>query len=177
MAAELVGAFATGIAVMLASLFAFTAVEKFMDPAGVRISILDYRLFRSRKVVGALAVLLTAGEFVVALTVVVDPRTGAALAIAVLAAYSLAIVSALVRHLSIDCHCGPTREAVGQDVLRRNLLLMCGAAYLVYATPTSLYQQVVAGTASTAMLAGLGMGSLTVGKAFEVLKKGAKRRS
>jgi hypothetical protein len=115
----------------LALLFATAAVHKLRDLPGFRATLAEYRVLPARIAPVAAAVVI--GLEVAAAAALVAPigaAPGALLAIAMLAAYTLAIAVNVARgRTDLDCGClGPAlRQPIGGAVLARNAILLAAA--------------------------------------------------
>jgi hypothetical protein len=112
---------ATVCAVILAAVFGWAALAKALRHRPTTVAFAELGL----PAPGVLATAVPAGEALVALTLLLRPAVGAALALAALAAFSLVIVRALGRGTAGGCGCFGSRrvEPVSPaDVVRNGLL-------------------------------------------------------
>jgi uncharacterized membrane protein YphA (DoxX/SURF4 family) len=118
----------------LGGLFLLTGVLKLRDPAAFATAVANYQLWP--QFAALLAAVLPATEILVGLAVLAAPRPwrrAAAAAIALMMlVFTIAAISALVRHIDISCGCFGA-ESGRLDVLTvvRDVLLLAAAAILV----------------------------------------------
>jgi putative oxidoreductase len=117
----------------LGGLFIFAGVLKMEDPTQFALEVVNYRLFSS--LAPYLAVTLPAVETLIGVGVIVFPapwRRASALAIAgLMAAFTVAVVAAVTRHINIDCGCfGGKSGPVSWLTVGRDLALLAGALAL-----------------------------------------------
>lgn len=119
-------------AVLLSAVFAWAALAKALRRAPTAAAFAELGV----PAPGVLAVLVPAGEAVVAALLVLRPDVGAALALAALAAFTLVVVRALSRGAAGGCGCFGSRRAEPvspADVVRNGFL----AAFAAVATGTN----------------------------------------
>src|SRR4051812_577916 len=126
-----------GARILLVVVFATAGVGKLLDVAGSRQAVRDFGVPES--VAGATGVLLPLVELAAAV-LLVFPATaqwGAALALALLVAFTAGIANALRHGFAPDCHCfGQLHSApAGRASLARNGLLAVIAAFVVVEGP------------------------------------------
>jgi len=117
----------------LGGLFLFAGVMKLGDPTQFALEVVNYRLFSS--LAPYLAVTLPMIEILVGVGVIVFPapwRRASALAIAgLMAAFTVAVIAAVTRHINIDCGCfGGQSGPVNWLTVGRDLALLGGALAL-----------------------------------------------
>lgn len=95
---------------------------KARDLRAARTSLHDYRIV-PRSLVGGAARVVAAVELCVGLACIALLPLGGAIAVLLLAGFSVAIASALMRGLTVDCHCGVEGERIGPQMLARNAIL------------------------------------------------------
>jgi uncharacterized membrane protein YphA (DoxX/SURF4 family) len=124
------------LAVALAALFAVTALLKLRSPSATVHQFARLHLPAPSAVAGAVA----AAELGVAAALVLAPRPGAVLAIAMLTAFTAVIIRTMRRGLAVSCGCLGSlgRRPVSFDAVVRNVAL--AAAATLAATTTSLHR-------------------------------------
>jgi putative oxidoreductase len=118
----------------LGGLFLVTGVLKLRDPAAFATAVANYQLFP--QVAALLAATLPTVEIVTALALIVAPRPwrrAAAVAVAaMMAMFTIAASSALLRHIDISCGCfGADSGHIDALTLVRDLTLLAAAIILV----------------------------------------------
>lgn len=125
---------------VLAAVFLLAGSTKLADPRGWRRAVRDFSV--PRFLVGPVMVLLPLAEVSVALALlpVALAWYGARAAVALLAAFMLAVAFAMIRGRKPDCHCfGQLHSApVGWQTLLRNALLGTLAGWLALRKPDAL---------------------------------------
>lgn len=101
-----------------------------------------------------IALVVTAADLGIALTLPVSPQVGASLAATYLLAVTLPLVVAWRNGKDLqDCGCGATPHSVGPRLFARNAVLLSLSGLLIAApTPDSLGVQAIAGVASGAIV-------------------------
>jgi uncharacterized membrane protein YphA (DoxX/SURF4 family)/peroxiredoxin len=121
------------VRLVLAAVFATTGLAKLGDRGGTRTAFAEFGV--PRGLVPSLAVLVPVSELAVAASLLIDPaaRVGAAGALILLAAFSIAIAFNLSRGRTPDCHCfGQVHSApIGAGSLVRNAVLGALSAALL----------------------------------------------
>jgi hypothetical protein len=118
--------------------FVRTGATKLRDPIGTRIAVLDYRLIPARAA-GIAALGLGAAELLVGLGLLAGLASAALGGVVLLALFSGAAASALVRGLDIDCHCFGEGEKLSPATVSRNAALAAPLlAGLLLGAPSSL---------------------------------------
>ena len=117
----------------LGGLFVVTGILKLRDPAGFATAIANYQLWPQRAAL--LAATLPATEILVGLTLLAAPRPwrrAAAIAIALMVAvFTVAATSAVVRHIDISCGCfGSDSGRIDALTIVRDLALLAAAIAL-----------------------------------------------
>jgi peroxiredoxin len=120
----------------LAGVFLVAALAKLGDRAGSRAALTGFGV--PGVLAGPLGVLLSLAELAVAAALLLVPEPGALASLALLLAFSAAIVVNLLRGHAPDCHCfGSLHSApVSWWTVARNLLLALVAAGLVWSAPS-----------------------------------------
>ena len=118
----------------LAALFIVAGALKWRDPSGFAQEIANYRLWP--ELAPHLAALLPAVEITAGLALLIAPvpwrRAAAAALVLLTAAFTLAVATAVVRGLDIDCGCfGAASSRVSWLTVGRNLILLVAASWLV----------------------------------------------
>lgn len=139
---------------VLAAVFLVAAVGKVRDQAGTRRSLESFGV--PRALVPVAAAVLPVAELAVSVALVpVATAWGAALAaLALLIAFTAALVIGLLRGVEAECHCfgAVSSRPIGPATLARNLVLLALAALLVAAGPDA------PGNSAVAWIGGLSTG-------------------
>lgn len=126
--------------------FAVAALTHARNSLRTRLVVYEYRLLPQWVPLRAAAAVLIAAEAAVPVLLLTGSPAGGVLAIALLGGFSVAIASAIVRDLNVDCGCGPGNERVGPRALARNAgLLAMSAAAVTVGGPLSLEPAVALG--------------------------------
>jgi hypothetical protein len=139
--------------VVVSSVMLVSGVSKLRDLGAATVELLDYRLVPeafAMPAAGGLA-LANVGAGAGLLIGVPGARW---LCLGMLLVYSMAIASALLRGLRIDCHCGPSPEPMGAETLARNAVLM--AALAIEAPAPTPISAIVAGSLAAGLLLAVG---------------------
>lgn len=125
LAAALVAPVLLVIRLIAAGAFLASSYGKFRDLQGARVAVLDYRLVPVR-VATPVATGLAVSEFTAGILLLLGSPAGSALGVALLALFTIAVGSALLRGLDISCHCVDEEEPIGSATILRNVVLMVG---------------------------------------------------
>jgi uncharacterized membrane protein YphA (DoxX/SURF4 family) len=112
----------------LGVVFVYASVGKILDPKAFAENLLDYHIFSSATFVRYLAVTLPWVEWFCGIFLIlgVFVRSISILTSSMLAVFIVAMISAMIRGLEINCGCfGSTHEVIGASTLLRDSLLLC----------------------------------------------------
>jgi uncharacterized membrane protein YphA (DoxX/SURF4 family)/thiol-disulfide isomerase/thioredoxin len=150
---------------LLAAVFALAAVGKILDPAGSRAAVEGFGA--GRRLARPVAMLLPIVELAIAVALIptATARWAALAAVALLAAFAVAIAASLRRGEAPDCHCfgalGSSRA--GPGALARTLALGAVAGWIAVAGPgKSLADLEVTATGIALAVLFLGLGALAL---------------
>lgn len=143
---------ALGGRVLLAVVFATAAFGKFLDRAGARQALEDFRVPEALR--APLSVLLPMCELATAAALLINPsgRVGAAVALVLLLAFVAGIGAAMARGEAPDCHCFGqiSSSPAGWGTLLRNAALAVPAVFVVaYGPGRNLWSWLASGSTST----------------------------
>lgn len=133
-------------------------IAKVRDFRGTWVGVLDYRMV-PRFLARPLAAVLALSEIGCGLALMLGVAVAAPLAVLLFGVLTAAAVSALLRGLEIDCHCGPAAERLTIHTLGRNALVMLAMIVVIgsSASPSPLEPRLLNVTTAAALCLGLGM--------------------
>ncbi|MBI2766529.1 MAG: hypothetical protein HYX53_11545 [Chloroflexi bacterium] len=109
-------------------------IRKLIDLEGARIAILDYRI-APPVLARPLALLVTIAEVTIGTFTATGIPTAAAIALLLIALFSIASAQALARGLEINCHCACEDDRLSINTLARNAFFMVVLATGLVAVP------------------------------------------
>src|SRR6266511_1213094 len=110
------------VAMLVGAMLLRSGVSKLRDIDGAVLAVLDYRVV-AKSLARVLAPLIAAFEVTIGTGTLLGFDVALAAAVLLLALFAFVVLSAVVRGLVIDCHCGATAEVVGAPTVVRNALL------------------------------------------------------
>lgn len=140
-------------ALTLAIAFAYSATAKARDRQPTKRAIQAAGLPAS----GGITVVVTAAELAIAITLVLRPAIGGALALGLLTLFTLFIVYLLARRIDVSCGCfgaNATNSVSEVDLVRNGVLLALSIVATGVARPTGFaIEELIAATTAVAIVA------------------------